>query len=174
MTERYIAEQVPVLIEQSEENDRLTIGTFQWEHGRPEDTYTIEIDPYTSLRLDAHFPARPDTVSLYDAGKNGSEKLLDAIIGETLTAHLLASHVIGAQVVLHSLSTQNSINIARIQRDSPNTPVILRKACRTMLEALEIDQLQQGATPKLHNHKSRREEATSGSGDGGVNLTPAA
>ncbi len=113
----------------------MVIGKFSYPEGAARETYTIAITASASLKLDAHFPARPDTISVQDDGFEESRESLALYLGEELTEQLFITRVVGSQALGLMLQHQQSLAIARLQLASVNTPLDLRYACAAMLGA---------------------------------------
>lgn len=125
---------ISVLCEYRPQTER-TVAYFEWEFEQPKDTVNLSIGYASTLIVDAHIPVRPSSINIPDGELQHLENL-EKLFGRSFTDAVVDTSratSVGLSALELTLNPWQRLDIARVQRDSPDIPVALRKACAQMV-----------------------------------------
>lgn len=114
-----------------------SVARFVWHEGEPQDFFEIPVDNLL-IRFDAHFPVRPDTVTLPDNAVVNSEATLGKFFGNTVAEAIMATQHNGFGTLESVLSPTNRRALAELQHDWPFTPPLIRRLTESMVDTEEL------------------------------------
>ena len=134
---RIVTEHATSVIFEHFENDRLTRAMFDWKNPPVKDTYTIAPHNFVSVELDSHFPVRPSEVDWHAHSKRGNRGLKEIknLFGEEFAEAMSAvRYDLGyLAIASYEIDGRHRDRIAKMQIDSPSTPVLLQRLCREII-----------------------------------------
>ena len=113
----------------------MTVAYFEWKFEQPKDTVNLAIGFASTLIVDGHIPVRPKSIYIPDGELQHLEDL-ENLFGRPFTEAIKDTSRaanIGMSALEITLDPGQRLDIARLQRDSPEIPVPLRKACAQMV-----------------------------------------
>lgn len=114
----------------------LIVASFWWAQPNTKDSYNLSPARGLDLNLDQHYPLRPNGLTV-NYNDSGNAELVESVFGAEFTKAVQFAQRFGMLVTPLCLSSENRLQLAKLQLADPSLNPHLQQACQQILESSE-------------------------------------